>query len=138
MASWSGSSLRPKLQGSLPAPAHRGTWKGYRRLMELAEQAFAEAEARGVTGKPLLWDLAKQDMREDLTTFLEEDARLRTINGTHGVMPEARFGLGGETPEVADEGTGLSFRGIIDPAGLERRRRLGPGHRLQDRQQLFL
>ena len=106
--------VETEASGVAPGPGSPWDEESYRRLMALAEQAFAEAEARGVTGKPLLWDLAKQDMREDLTTFLEEDARLRTINGTQGVMPEVRFGLGGETPEVADEGTGLSFRGIID------------------------
>ena len=106
--------VETEASGVAPGPGSPWDEESYRRLMELAEQSFAEAEARGVTGKPLLWDLAKQDMREDLTTFLEEDARLRTINGTQGVMPELRFGLGGETPEVADEGTGLSFRGIID------------------------
>ena len=106
--------VETEASGAAPNPGESWDEEGSRRLMELAEQAFAEAEARGVTGKPLLWDLAKQDIREDLTTFLEEDARLRTINGTKLVMPEARFGMGGETPEVADEATGLSFRGIID------------------------
>ena len=100
--------------GAAPSPGALWEEEGYRRLMELAEQSFNEAEARGVTGKPLLWDLAKQDIREDLTTFLEEDARLRMANGTQRVMPEARFGMGGETPEVTDEATGVSFRGIID------------------------
>ena len=106
--------VETEASGAAPNPGASWDEEGSRRLMELAEQAFAEAEARGVTGKPLLWDLAKQDIREDLTTFLEEDARLRTINDTKLVMPEARFGMGGETPEVADEATGLSFRGIID------------------------
>ena len=88
--------------------------EGYQKLMKLAEESFAEAEARGVTGKPLLWDLAKEDIREDLATFLEEDARLRANNDTGSVKLEARFGMGGESPEVTDEVTGLRFRGIID------------------------
>ena len=82
--------------------------------MHLAEEAFREAESRGVTGKPLLWDLAKEDILEDLTTFLEEDARLRAANGASRLLPEVRFGLGGATPEVFDEETGIRFRGIID------------------------
>ena len=100
--------------GTAPGPGAPWDEEGYRGLMEFAERAFAEAEARGVTGMPLLWDLAKQDIRQDLATFLEEDARLRTTNGTQRVMPEARFGPGSETPQVTDEVTGLSFRGIID------------------------
>ncbi len=103
-------------EASEASPSPGAPWgeEGHLRMMELAEQSFADAEARGVTGKPLLWDLAKQDIREDLTTFLEEDARLRMANGTQNVMPEARFGMGGATPEVTDKVTGLSFRGIID------------------------
>ncbi len=84
------------------------------KLMEIAEVTFAEAEARGVTGKPLLWNLVKQDIRDDLTTFLEEDSRLRAGQNTGRSMPEVRFGLGGDTPEVSDGATGLHFRGVID------------------------
>ena len=32
-------------------------------LLELAEEEFVIAERRGVTGYPLLWDLAKEDIR---------------------------------------------------------------------------
>lgn len=99
---------------SMPAPGDGWDESARRRLMDLAEEAFREAESRGVTGKPLLWDLDKEDIREDLTTFLEEDARLRAANGTSRLLPEVRFGLGGATPEVFDEETGIRFRGIID------------------------
>ena len=68
--------------------------------MAIAEESFADAEARGVTGKPLLWELARQDIRDDLTTFLEAEARLREDIGTGYVLTEARFGLGGDSPEV--------------------------------------
>ena len=100
--------------GAIPGPGEGWDENAHRRLMHLAEEAFREAESRGVTGKPLLWDLAKQDIREDLTAFLEEDARLRANNGTVRSFPEERFGLGGDTPEVFDEETGVRFRGIID------------------------
>ena len=100
--------------GAMPGPGERWDERAHRRLMHLAEEAFREAESRGVTGKPLLWDLAKEDIREDLATFLEEDARLRAANATSRLLPEVRFGLGGATPEVFDEETGIRFRGIID------------------------
>ncbi len=100
--------------GAMPGPGMGWDESAHRRLMHLAEEAFREAESRGVTGKPLLWDLAKQDILEDLTTFLEEDARLRAANATIRLLPEVRFGLGGATPEVFDEETGIRFRGIID------------------------
>ena len=69
---------------AMPAPGQPWGEDDRRRLMQIAEQSFADAESRGVTGKPLLWDLAKQDMRDDLTTFLEEDDRLRADTGTAG------------------------------------------------------
>ena len=100
---------------SLPAPGDGWDESARHRLMGLAEEAFREAESRGVTGKPLLWDLAKEDIREDLTTFLEEDARLRA--GQRHQPAASRgpaSGLGGATPEVFDEETGIRFRGIID------------------------
>ena len=100
--------------GPMPGPGESWDENAHRRLMRLAEEAFQEAESRGVTGKPLLWDLDKEDIREDLTSFLEEDARLRAANGTSRLLPEVRFGLGGATPEVFDEETGVRFRGIID------------------------
>lgn len=100
--------------GAAPRPGASWSERGHLRLMEIADASFAEAETRGVTGKPLLWDLAKQDIRDDLTTFLEADARLRKDIGTGSVTPEARFGMGGGSPEVTDEVTGLRFRGIMD------------------------
>ncbi len=100
--------------GTAPRPGAPWSEEGYRRLMAIAEESFADAEARGVTGKPLLWELARQDIRDDLTTFLEAEARLREDIGTGYVLTEARFGLGGDSPEVTDEATGLTFRGVID------------------------
>lgn len=100
--------------GTAPRPGAPWSEESHRRLMAIAEEEFAEAERRGVTGKPLLWELARQDIRDDLATFLEEEAQLRREFGTARVIPEARFGLGGVSPEVTDEATGLRFRGIID------------------------
>ncbi len=98
----------------LPAPGEAWDSTGRERLAQIAEAAFAAAESRGVTGKRLLWELAKQDMRDDLETFLEEDAKLREAHGTSRLQVEARFGFGGDTPEVADAETQLRFRGFID------------------------
>ena len=100
--------------GTLPRPGE--TWdEGDReRLAQIAEARFKEAESNGVTGKPLLWELAKQDIRDDLETFLEEDSTLRAGNGTSRVLAETDFGIGAESPEVRDPETNLRFRGRID------------------------
>ena len=100
--------------GGLPA-ADEG-WRPVqrRRLMEIAEEEFDAAESRGVTGKSLLWGLAKRDILADLETFLEEDEKLREGAGTGEIAVEVTFGFGGDTPEVTDAETGLRFRGKID------------------------
>ncbi|MDE2779520.1 MAG: PD-(D/E)XK nuclease family protein [Chloroflexota bacterium] len=101
-------------KGVLPPPGQPWGESDQVRLMEIAEEEFRQAEERGVTGKYLLWEMAKQNIRDDLARFLREEERLREGMNTGKVMVEARFGLGGDTPEVEDPTTGLRFRGIID------------------------
>ena len=98
----------------LPAPGQ--PWnQGHRNLLEeITKSHFQDAEQRGVTGRPLLWDLARQEILDDLETFLEEDANLRTRHGTIALMAEADFGAGGDAPVVQEPETGLHFRGRID------------------------
>lgn len=98
----------------LPPPGESWGEDATNRLMQLAEREFADAEARGVTGKRLLWNLVKQDIRDDLARFLVEDGKLRERNNTGTIRVEAGFGWGGDSPSVPDRETGLSFRGYID------------------------
>ena len=100
--------------GSLPPPGRDWSEQDRNRLMEIAEAEFQAAETRGVTGMRLLWELAKQDIRDDLDTFLVEEAKLRAAAGTGQLRAEARFGLGESSPDVTDPETKLRFRGIID------------------------
>ena len=100
--------------GRLPAPGQAWEEEDKARLMGLAEEEFAAAEARGVTGKPLLWDIARQDIVDDLDTFLVKDASLRSQYRIASTRVEAEFGMGRETPEVLDPETRLYFRGYID------------------------
>ena len=100
--------------GNLPPPGQGWDDDARERLAQITQSHFQEAERRGVTGRALLWDLAKQEIQDDLETFLEEDASVRAIHGTARMMAEADFGMGGEAPSVHDPETGLSFRGRID------------------------
>ena len=102
----------------LPPPGAKWSDPSRHRLMQIAEEYFLKAESDGVTGKPLLWELAKQEVREDLETFLEEDASLRMNHGTARLYAEAQFGMGHDTPVVEDPETGLQFRGRIDRVDL--------------------
>ena len=102
----------------LPAPGEAWSERGQSRLASIAEEEFSKGESRGVTGKRLLWELAKQDIRDDLETFLEEDANLRALHGTARLQVETGFGFGGDTPVVEDTETQVRFRGRIDRVDL--------------------
>lgn len=100
--------------GTLPVPGAHWDAGSHRRLWEISEEAFREAEDRGLTGKPLLWQLARQGIREDLESFLEEDAGLRALHGAGRISVETRFGFESDALEVVDEETQVKFRGFID------------------------
>ena len=100
--------------GELPAPGEEWNRQSGERLMRIAEDVFRAAESRGVTGKLLLWELEKQDILTDLETFLEEDSKLRANHDTSGHRVEIGFGFGGNTLDVVDPETQVSFRGYID------------------------
>jgi RecB family exonuclease len=102
----------------LPAPGEAWGIPNRDRLDQIAGEEFSKAESSGVTGKRLLWELAKQEIRDDLETFLEEDATLRAIHGTTQIQVEAAFGFGADTPVVEDPETQVSFRGRIDRVDL--------------------
>ena len=109
-------------QGTISLPDQPWTDDHRHQLTKIAEEEFQQAEQRGVTGKPLLWELARDEMLSDLERFLKEDAKLRK---KHGVSPHAvenAFGFSrneNQTPlesvEWSSAKTGtLRFRGFID------------------------
>ena len=100
--------------GLVPPPGQPWTEADNHRLMQIAEREFEAARARGVTGKPLLWELEKQNIRDDLGTFLVAEAGIREQIKTGEIRVEAPFGWGDGSPDVLDEAAGLRFRGLID------------------------
>ena len=100
--------------GLVPPPGQPWTEADNHRLLQIAETEFEAADARGVTGKPLLWELEKHNIRDDLVAFLVAEANIREQTKTAEIRVEAPFGLGGDSPDVLDEATGLRFRGLID------------------------
>ena len=100
--------------GNLPPPGEAWQDSDRDRLMRIAAERFRDAETRGVTGKRLLWDMAKTDIMSDLEKFLEADSSLREANATADVRVETRFGFGDATTEVVEPETGINFRGMID------------------------
>jgi len=100
-----------------------GATRSLERLLAIAEQRFAEAEAAGLGGKALLWRLEKAAMRRDLRTLFAEEGDLEPL------AAELAFGLGteGSDPSVAVEVAGgrtVSFRGSADRVDRTSDRRL--------------
>ena len=101
-------------ESDTPPPGRSWTPEDRTRLTLIAHQEFARVESRGVTGKPILWELDKEEILSDLDTFLEEDANLRQEHGSTSIEVELNFGSAGNTPTVTDAESPLRFRGQID------------------------
>ena len=111
-------------QGTTPLPDQPWS-EGHRRLlMAIAEEEFRKVEERGVTGKPLLWEIAQAEILGDLGRFLEEDFDLRKKYGVSPLSAESVFGSSRHQREdapaqapvewsSAETGT-IRFRGVID------------------------
>ena len=85
-------------------------------LLELAETEFAIAQERGITGYPLLWEMAKEDIRAGLQNFLAAEAEWLP-DSTGESSAEESFGKGSEIGEVrvaTDDLGEIWFRGKID------------------------
>ncbi len=84
-------------------------------LFQIGEELCGQAEAAGLTGKPILWRLARERIRRDLEGFLDADEQLRIEHGVVPVAVELSFGMRGEDPvavQLADRA--IAFRGRID------------------------
>jgi RecB family exonuclease len=86
-------------------------------LVDITREAFADAERRGITGRPLHWRLAQRRVLAEITQFVVADESARR---DLGVLPsagglEVAFGEA-DTPVVLDlaDGRSVSFRGRID------------------------
>ena len=110
-------------EGRLPSPGKPWTEEHRDLLYRLANQSFDEAEARGVTGKALIWELQQEAILSDLDDFLVADAELRDRFKVTPHLVEVRFGL--SRPSGGDEGLEaaqreipglgtLRFRGVVD------------------------
>lgn len=102
-------------------PGYGRPWDSWHRqkLLEIAEAEFGDAEAKGITGKALLWEVAREEIRQDLMAFLDEDDKMRAETNLRPAWVERRFGFGGAGSLAAVElnfpdGPTLRFRGVID------------------------
>jgi hypothetical protein len=114
-------------EGRLPSPEEPWSEEHRDLLHRMAHKSFAEAEASGVTGKALLWELQREAILSDLDAFLAADAQLRNRFGVTPHLVEVRFGLpsssngepGLEAAQREIPGLGtLRFRGVVDRVDL--------------------
>lgn len=98
------------------APGEGWTETAHRRLDEIADERFAEWEARGRTGRAVLWELEQRRLRSLLHRFLDVEAEVRAELGVAPVATELAFTDGGEgVLEVRlDDGRQVRMRGYID------------------------
>jgi RecB family exonuclease len=88
------------------------------RLLEIVESLCDEAEAQGLTGKPVLWALQRRNLHEHLQLFLDHDAAHRAGGG--GLIPQDfEVGFGGPDDPLgpltfAVGSRTLRFHGRID------------------------
>ncbi|HSK98272.1 MAG TPA: PD-(D/E)XK nuclease family protein, partial [Euzebyales bacterium] len=105
------------LDGELPAATDAWPTAARDRLRELAAQACSDAEARGVTGHPLLWRRDRRRLLLDFEQFLARDDQRRASLQLTPVSSELAFGMThGSEPLRIDLGDGrsLHLRGRID------------------------
>ena len=105
-------------QNSLPAPTEAWSEDHHRELRRIANEHFEEAEARGVTGKSVMWQIARDEILIDLSAFLDADLRMRQQFGVSPIGVEAEFGMSSEGWQPAEltlpDGAQVRFRGKID------------------------
>ena len=105
-------------EGSLPGRSEAWSARHRTELRRIAEKHFAAAEARGVTGKAVLWQIARDEMLIDFDAFLDEDLRMRRQYGVSPIGVEAEFGIGSAGWQPAGltlpGGDRVTFRGKID------------------------
>ena len=107
-------------EGRLPNAGEPWTKDHRSRLEEIAQEEFNEVEARGITGRPLLWSVAKDELTRDLSAFLDIEEEWRAETGYSPLWVERRFGFSGDQDSLPpviltlDDGAEIRFRGVID------------------------
>jgi RecB family exonuclease len=108
------------LRGDLPLPGAGHPWGAEHRsaLLAIFDEQAADAERRGLTGRPSLWFRERIRLRADLQAWLDTDSGWRQSRGTELLASEQRFGFDdGGWPAAAvtlGDGRSLRFRGVID------------------------
>ena len=88
------------------------------RAMAMTAEQCDAAEAAGLTGRPLLWQLERARILREVSRTLDADERIRRERGMVTIHTEVNFGRdpGDALPELTldADGAPVSFRGQID------------------------
>ena len=113
--------IKEAMAAGAPAPREGWTPLQRERLREIAQQEFREAERRGMTGRRVLWEVAQEDILQDLERFLDDDELYRADEGMQPRHAEYAFGFDGPPVAMAlPDGGEVRFRGFIDRVDVAR------------------
>ena len=108
------------LMGKKELPDYGEVWtdRNEQLLIEIAHEEFANTEKKGITGHPLMWQMVREEIEQDLVAFLDADNTLRRITGLKTIHVEKGFGFGkeGNLPSVVVKAGSkeISLHGLID------------------------
>ena len=107
--------IKEAIDAGGPSPRDGWTNLQRKRIREIAQEEFQEAERKGVTGRRVLWEVAQEDILQDLERFLDDDEQYRSDEGMQPRHSEYAFGFDGPPVALAlPDGGGVRFRGFID------------------------
>ena len=113
--------IKEAMDAGAPSPREGWTPLQRERLREIAQAEFREAERRGVTGRRVLWEVAQQDILQDMERFLDDDEQYRADEGMQPRHAEYAFGFDGPPVAMAlPDGGEVRFRGFIDRVDVAR------------------
>ena len=113
--------IKEAMSAGAPSPREGWTPLQRERLREIAQEAFREAERRGVTGRRVLWEVGQEDILQDLERFLDDDEQYRADEGMQPMHAEYAFGFDGPPVAMAlPDGGEVRFRGFIDRVDVAR------------------
>jgi RecB family exonuclease len=101
-----------------PSPAHHWTPADRAHMLEIVAQHCDDAQARGITGRALLWRLARRRIERTALHFLTIDADFREAlqavpTATDLEVPFGMDGRAGVTVAISGDRS-VTFRGRID------------------------
>ena len=109
--------LRGQIDAGLPAPDEPWSADAVAALMALADAALDDAEQRGVTGHPVLWDRDRPRIIGDIEAFIDRDHVRRREDALTPEATELPFGFPGGLPALRidlGDGRAVRVRGRID------------------------